>query len=190
MDRRQRELYAKQQQLLREQRTADQEKLLAAIGGNLGFHEGRPVAATTIFRCCLQWKTFQADRTPLFDRIIATMGSQVGAAGGRCTRGEMTWWKTEGWPVERRNPTLVMQLGSMQLTTCPSACLPGPSQVELHQEDNATLAYWLSNTVTLLYLMQKNVKPASGGGYAARIKASSQQVRKSVHGCIGSLVGM
>ena len=87
MDRRQRELYAKQQQLLREQRTADQEKLLAAIGGNLGFHEGRPVAATTIFRCCLQWKTFQADRTPLFDRIIATMGSQVGAARGRCTRG-------------------------------------------------------------------------------------------------------
>ena len=78
MDRRQRELYAKQQQLLREQRTADQEKLLAAIGDNLGFHSGRPVAAVVVFRCCLQWKTFQADRTPLFDRIIATMGSQVG----------------------------------------------------------------------------------------------------------------
>ena len=78
MDRRQRELYAKQQQLLREQRTADQEKLLAAIADNLGFHCGRPVAAVVVFRCCLQWKTFQADRTPLFDRIIATMGSQVG----------------------------------------------------------------------------------------------------------------
>lgn len=78
MDRRQRELYAKQQQLLREQRTADQEKLLAAIGENLGFQGGRPVAAVVVFRCCLQWKTFQADRTPLFDRIIATMGSQVG----------------------------------------------------------------------------------------------------------------
>lgn len=78
IDRRQRELYAKQQALLREQRTADQEKLLAAIGDNLGFHGGRPVAAVVVFRCCLQWKTFQADRTPLFDRIIATMGSQVG----------------------------------------------------------------------------------------------------------------
>lgn len=81
MDRRQRELYAKQQQLLREQRTADQEKLLAAISDNLGFHQGRPVAAVTIFRCCLQWKTFQADRTPLFDKIISTMGSQVGPGG-------------------------------------------------------------------------------------------------------------
>ena len=88
MDRRQRELYAKQQQLLREQRTADQEKLLAAIADNLGFAGGRPLAALVIFRCCLQWKTFQADRTPRFDRIIATMGSQVGRgragrAGGR-----------------------------------------------------------------------------------------------------------
>ena len=33
VDRRQRELYSKQQQLLREQRAADQEKLLACIGG-------------------------------------------------------------------------------------------------------------------------------------------------------------
>ena len=60
---------------------------------------------------------------------------------------------------------------------CPLYRPPPCSQGELHQEDNATLAYWLSNTVTLLYLMQKNVKPASGGGYAARIKASGQQVR-------------
>lgn len=33
MDRRQRELYVKQQQLLREQRAADQERLLTAISG-------------------------------------------------------------------------------------------------------------------------------------------------------------
>ncbi len=35
MDRRQRELYAKQQQLLREQRSQDQEKLLSCISGAL-----------------------------------------------------------------------------------------------------------------------------------------------------------
>lgn len=59
---------------------------------------------------------------------------------------------------------------------------PGnPPQVELHQENNAHLAYWLSNTVTLLYLMQKNVKPASGGGYTARLRAQGAQVGKD-HG--------
>ena len=130
MDRRQHELYQRQQQLLREQRTADQERLITAISENLGFHSGRPVAAVTIFRCCLQWKTFQADRGPLFDRIMATVGSQV----------------------------------------------------ELHQEDNTHLAYWLSNTVTLFYLLQKNIKPASGGGYAARLRQQGQQVTRGLFG--------
>lgn len=36
---------------------------------NLGFSNGRPVAALVIFRSCLQWKTFQADRTVLFDKV-------------------------------------------------------------------------------------------------------------------------
>ena len=45
--------------------------------GDVGFHKGRPLAAMVIFRCCLQWKAFQADRTSLFDKIINTMGSQV-----------------------------------------------------------------------------------------------------------------
>eukprot|EP00887_Chlorella_sp_A99_P001914 scaffold18.g1914.t1 len=125
VDRRQHELYQRQQQLLREQRTADQERLLRAISEDLGFHNGRPVAAVTIFRCCLQWKTFQADRTTLFERIMQTIGGAV----------------------------------------------------ELHQEDNAHLAYWLTNTVALFHLLQKNIKPASGGGYAARLRAQGQQAR-------------
>lgn len=75
-----------------------------------------------IFRCSLQWKTLLADRTPLFDRIIATMGSQV----------------------------------------------------EAHQEENGVLAYWLSNAVTLFYLMQKNTKPASGSSVTQRLRQQGQ----------------
>ena len=40
-------------------------------------------------------------------------------------------------------------------------------QIEARQDDNAVLAYWLTNTVTLLYMLQRNIKPASGAGYAA-----------------------
>ncbi len=36
---------------------------------DLGFNMNRPVAALVIFRSCLQWKTFQADRTVLFDKV-------------------------------------------------------------------------------------------------------------------------
>ncbi|KAL6776695.1 MYO1 [Auxenochlorella protothecoides x Auxenochlorella symbiontica] len=137
MDRRQRELYAKQQQLLREQRSADQDRLLGCLAENLGYQRGRPVAAVLVFRCCLQWKTFQADRTPLFDRIIATMGSQV----------------------------------------------------EAHQEDNAVLSYWLSNTVTLLYLLQRNIKPASGGSYTQRLRSQSQSVTRGLFGGTSKTAG-
>ena len=91
--------------------------------GDLGFHSGRPLAALVIFRSCLQWKTFQADRTQLFDRIINAMGSQI----------------------------------------------------EAQQENNVCLSYWLSNTVTLLYLLQKNIKPASGGSYNARLRSPASR---------------
>ena len=37
-------------------------------------------------------------------------------------------------------------------------------QIERQQDDNACLAYWLTNTVTLLHLLQRNIKPASGSG--------------------------
>ncbi|KAK9815009.1 hypothetical protein WJX73_004719 [Symbiochloris irregularis] len=118
-ERRQREAYIKQQAQLREIRKLDEERLLNAISHNLGFHNGRPLAALVIFRSCLQWKTFQADRTTLFDRIINAMGVQI----------------------------------------------------ERQQDDNACLAYWLSNTVTLLYLLQRNIKPASGGSYNSRTRS-------------------
>lgn len=136
MDRRQRELYAKQQQLLREQRTADQERLLDALKTDLGFQNGRPVAAVLVFRCCLQWKALQADRTTLFDRINQTMGQEV----------------------------------------------------ERLQEDNDRLAYWLSNTVALFYLMQKHIKPASGGGYASRLRQTGQQAARGLFGSAGKSI--
>lgn len=116
LERKTRELQAKQQQMLAEKRKAEEEKLLAAVSGPasaLGFHKGKPLAALIIFRSCLQWKSFQMDRTPLFDRIIGVIGSQI----------------------------------------------------ERQQDDNKCLAYWLTNTVTLLHLLQKNIKPASGSQY-------------------------
>jgi len=127
VDRRQRELYTKQQLLLREQRTADQEKLLAALASasDLGFtpgiNGGAPFAAVLVFRCCLQWRAFGADRTSLFDRLIGAMGAQI----------------------ERR------------------------------QDDNDALAHWLATTVTLLHLLQRNIKPASGGAFSARIRGAN-----------------
>lgn len=63
--------------LLQERRKAEEERLLGALATNMGFHKGRPVAAIVVFRACLQWRAFQADRTTLFDRIIGVIGAQI-----------------------------------------------------------------------------------------------------------------
>jgi myosin-5 len=146
LERRARELQARQQQLLLERRRQEEERLLAALQHDLGFSRGRPVAALAVFRACLQWRAFQADRTTVFDRIIQVVGAQI----------------------------------------------------ERHQDDNARLAYWLTNTVTLLALMQKNVKPASSssssslslaGGLKGRAAAAGRSVLGGLFGSGGAAAG-
>ena len=48
-------------------------------------------------------------------------------------------------------------------------------QIEAKQDNNTCLSYWLSNTVTLLYLLQKNIKPASGGTYNSRLRSPASR---------------
>ncbi|ONK63812.1 uncharacterized protein A4U43_C07F19200 [Asparagus officinalis] len=51
--------------------------LLKCVGQNIGFSEERPVAAITIYKCLLHWRSFEADRTSVFDRLIHMIGSQI-----------------------------------------------------------------------------------------------------------------
>jgi hypothetical protein len=71
-------LQAKQQQLVQERRKQEEEKLLAALASPMGFHKGKPLAALVVFRACLQWRAFQADRTSVFDRIIQVWFTGMG----------------------------------------------------------------------------------------------------------------
>lgn len=111
-----------------------------------------------IFRCCLQWKAFQADRTSLFDKIINTMGTQVLST---CT-------EVPTCLVFRYCPCCCQTHRVCRSCRANAACV---LQIEAQQENNACLGYWLSNTVTLLYLLQKNIKPASGGTYTSRVRS-------------------
>ncbi|WPT16300.1 Myosin-11 [Picochlorum sp. SENEW3] len=79
MDRRQREILAKQQQLLREQRIADQELLMSALKADLGFQEERPVAAIVVFRSFVHWKVIQQDKGTIFERVSEAIGRQIEA---------------------------------------------------------------------------------------------------------------
>ncbi|XP_047308351.1 myosin-6-like [Impatiens glandulifera] len=82
--------------------------LVNCVIKDVGFSQGKPVAAFTIYKCLLHWKSFEAERTSVFDHLIQMIGSAIE-----------------------------------------------------NQDDNDHMAYWLSNTSTLLYLLQKSLK-ASG----------------------------
>ncbi|CAI0436649.1 unnamed protein product [Linum tenue] len=49
--------------------------LITCVEKNIGFCEGKPVAAITVYRCLVQWSAFEAEKTSVFDRLIQTIGT-------------------------------------------------------------------------------------------------------------------
>ncbi|KAB2057051.1 hypothetical protein ES319_A11G144600v1 [Gossypium barbadense] len=85
--------------------------LVNCVSKDIGFSQRKPVAAFTIYKCLLHWKSFEAERTSVFDRLIQMIGSAIE-----------------------------------------------------NEENNGHMAYWLSNTSTLLFLLQKSLKAAGSSG--------------------------
>ncbi|KAI9124358.1 hypothetical protein K1719_004280 [Acacia pycnantha] len=59
---------------LLEKLTAENQKLkengdalINCVTKNIGFSNGKPVSAITIYKCLLHWKSFEAERTSVFN---------------------------------------------------------------------------------------------------------------------------
>ena len=48
---------------------------------DVGFSQGKPVAAFTIYKSLLHWRSFEAERTSVFDRLIQMIGSAIEVSG-------------------------------------------------------------------------------------------------------------
>ncbi|XXG43535.1 hypothetical protein AAC387_Pa01g3541 [Persea americana] len=68
------EVEEKPQKSLNEKQQENQDLLIRCIVQHLGFAGSRPVAACIIYKCLLQWRSFEAERTSVFDQIIQTIG--------------------------------------------------------------------------------------------------------------------
>lgn len=55
----------------------NQDLLIKCISHDLGFSGGRPIAACVIYKCLLHWRSFEVERTSVFDRIIQTISSAI-----------------------------------------------------------------------------------------------------------------
>ncbi|KAI0513978.1 hypothetical protein KFK09_010010 [Dendrobium nobile] len=51
--------------------------LFNCVVKNIGFSNGKPVAALTIYKCFLHWKSFESEKTSVFDRLIQTIGTAI-----------------------------------------------------------------------------------------------------------------
>ncbi|KAH6817211.1 myosin family protein with Dil [Perilla frutescens var. frutescens] len=58
----------------------NQDLLIKCITQDLGFSGGKPVAACVIYKCLLHWRSFEVERTSVFDRIIQTITSSIEVA--------------------------------------------------------------------------------------------------------------
>ncbi|GER36038.1 myosin XI [Striga asiatica] len=65
------------QKSLNDKQQENQDLLIKCISQDLGFSGGKPVAACVIYKSLLHWRSFEVERTSVFDRIIQTVASAV-----------------------------------------------------------------------------------------------------------------
>ncbi|CAM0956683.1 unnamed protein product [Alopecurus aequalis] len=95
--------------------------LINCVTENIGFSEGKPIAAITIYKCLVHWKIFETEKTSVFDRLIQIFGS------------------------------------AMQ-----------------YHDSNEDLAYWLSNSSTLLIILQKSLRAVGSSGTTPQKRPQTQ----------------
>ncbi|XP_021662313.2 myosin-12 [Hevea brasiliensis] len=96
------------QRSLTDRQQENHDALIKCLVEDKQFDKNRPVAACVVYKSLLQWRSFEAEKTNLFDRIIHTIKS----------------------------------------------CIES-------QDNICNLAYWLSTTSTLLYLLQSTLKASN-----------------------------
>lgn len=93
------------QKSLSDKQQENHDALIKCLMEDKRFDKNRPAAACIVYKALLQWRSFEADKTHIFDRIIQTIRSSVE-----------------------------------------------------NQENINELAYWLSTTSTILFLLQNTIK--------------------------------
>lgn len=79
----------KPQKSLNEKQQENQDLLIKCISQDLGFSGGKPIAACLIYKCLLHWRSFEVERTTVFDRIIQTIASAIEVSDNNDT---LTYW--------------------------------------------------------------------------------------------------
>ncbi|XP_042027430.1 myosin-12-like [Salvia splendens] len=108
------------QRSLTDRQQENHDALIKCLLEDNRFDKNRPVAACIVYRTLIQWRSFEADKTNIFDRIIHAIQSSIE-----------------------------------------------------NQDSTKNLAYWLSTTSTILFLLQRTIKASNSSAAASRRNRSS-----------------
>lgn len=108
------------QRSLTDRQQENHDALIKCLLEDNRFDENRPIAACIVYRTLIQWRSFEADKTNIFDRIIHVIQSSIE-----------------------------------------------------NQDSTKNLAYWLSTTSTLLFLLQRTIKASNTSTVGSRRNRSS-----------------
>ncbi|KAK8681067.1 hypothetical protein V6N13_053474 [Hibiscus sabdariffa] len=53
------------------------DSLIKCMEQNLGFSQEKPVAAFTIYKCLIHWRSLEAEKTSVFDNLVQMVGSTL-----------------------------------------------------------------------------------------------------------------
>lgn len=138
--------------------------LINCVSENIGFSEGKPVAAITIYKCLVHWKIFETEKTSVFDRLIQIFGSAMQVFYAYL---QILCFLNKCFilhSVHNISTSLVNVLSSQKW------------QIIIFQkhDSNEDLAYWLSNSSTLLIMLQKSLKAAGSSGTTPQKRPQTQ----------------
>lgn len=134
--------------------------LINCVNENIGFSEGKPVAAITIYKCLVHWKVFETEKTSVFDRLIQIFGSAMQVSYALCS---ICFFLCVLYVFLQGS--MFHKLFFSKLYLSKNFVLQRLMLFVFQKHDsNEDLAYWLSNSSTLLIMLQKSLKAAGSTG--------------------------
>ncbi|GJP48412.1 hypothetical protein CLOM_g7701 [Closterium sp. NIES-68] len=146
------EAEVKRQQILAERQQADQDTVLQLLLTDLAFDNNRPVAACMLYRALVHWRSFDAEQTNVFDKIIQTMSSAI----------------------ENHDPAPAAGGAAGAVVPLPAAAGSGGAAGGA-AGNAARLAYWLSTASSLLHLLHRSFRPGAASALQMHAQRRRQQ---------------
>ncbi|KAL6954316.1 hypothetical protein U1Q18_043179 [Sarracenia purpurea var. burkii] len=128
--------------------------LIKCLVEDKGFDRSIPVAACIVYRVLLQWRSFEAEKTNIFDRIIHTIRSSIEVA--------LKYKNVLGTWQLYYDPLMTGYCNYGYINSNLFEQKTDLSHYLLQSHDNfKDMAYWLSTTSTLLFLLQNTIKASN-----------------------------